>query len=120
MDISASHIPTSSLAISSPSTSQLPPHVTPSVPPHRLLYRGALSLPDSLLLLDGLSFTLPPTSSSPLSSGPDQMKDLVVSDVLNNPLALSLESMRGRPSLHLVGVENCIDDLVLESGAVCV
>ncbi|GBE80860.1 hypothetical protein SCP_0305800 [Sparassis crispa] len=55
---------------------------------HRLLYRGALSLPDSHLLLDGLSFT------ATIADG---------ADLFNNPLALALESMRGRPSLHFLG-----------------
>ncbi|KAI0800339.1 hypothetical protein C8Q74DRAFT_1190747 [Fomes fomentarius] len=66
---------------------------TPSkntAPAHRLLYRGSLSLPDSHLLLDGLSFTvkLGDAHSSPA--------------LLNNTLALTLESLRGLP-LHLIG-----------------
>ncbi|KAI0359223.1 hypothetical protein OH77DRAFT_1517774 [Trametes cingulata] len=66
---------------------------TPSktlAPTHRLLYRGSLSLPDSYLLLDGLSFS---TKISNNHSSPA---------LLNNPLALTLESMRGLP-LHLLG-----------------
>ena len=66
---------------------------TPSkalAPAHRLVYRGSLSLSDSHLLLDGLSFTVnaAPTHGSPA--------------LLNNTLALTLESLRGLP-LHLIG-----------------
>lgn len=59
---------------------------------HRLLYRGALSLPDSHLLLDGLTFTARLDSPSKNNQ------------LLQNPLALALESMRGRPSLRFTGV----------------
>ncbi|KAF5375519.1 hypothetical protein D9615_009168 [Tricholomella constricta] len=59
---------------------------------HRLLYRGALSLPDSHLLLDGLTFTARLDSPSKNNQ------------LLQNPLALALESMRGRPSLRFMGV----------------
>ncbi|KZS87779.1 hypothetical protein SISNIDRAFT_490744 [Sistotremastrum niveocremeum HHB9708] len=52
--------------------------------PTRLVYRGALSLPDSDLALDGISFT---TSSASL---------------LSSPLPLALESQRKR-SLPLIG-----------------
>ncbi|GJE94654.1 hypothetical protein PsYK624_108250 [Phanerochaete sordida] len=62
---------------------------------HRLLYRGALALPDSHLLLDGLSFVADTSSSS--------------EDLFENPLALALESMRGRPSLAFLGTENLKD-----------
>ncbi|KAF5366986.1 hypothetical protein D9758_003946 [Tetrapyrgos nigripes] len=55
---------------------------------HRLLYRGALSVPDSDFLLDGLTF----------SARLDATRDL-----FENPLALALESMRRRPSLRLMG-----------------
>lgn len=58
---------------------------------HRLLYRGALSLPDSHLLLDGLTFT---GNGSGSGSG---------KSLLENPLALALESMRGRPTLRFMG-----------------
>ena len=61
----------------------------------RLLYRGALCLPDSQLLLDGLSFvaeTAHLAVNSPSKS------------LLENPLALALESMRGR-NLYLLGTE---------------
>lgn len=66
---------------------------------HRLLYRGALSLPDSHLLLDGLSFT---ASLGAAALNAPKTKD-ANNDLFNHPLALALESMRGRPSLHLVG-----------------
>lgn len=68
-------------------------------PTHRLLYRGALSLPDSNMLLDGLSFT---ASLGAAALAALDTKDSI-HDLLNHPLALALESMRGRPSLHLVG-----------------
>lgn len=54
-------------------------------PSHRLLFRGSLSVPDSRLLLDGLSFTVPIDNTR--SPG---------INLLKNPLALALESMRGR------------------------
>ncbi|OSC98411.1 hypothetical protein PYCCODRAFT_1397057 [Trametes coccinea BRFM310] len=57
---------------------------------HRLLYRGSITLPDSYMLLDGLSFT---AAIKDMNSSPA---------LLNNPLALTLESMRGLP-LHLLG-----------------
>lgn len=79
------------------SISPLNPTITGS--PHRLLYRGALSLPDSHLLLDGLTFT----SHSDRSKGNDSDKASRVS-LLENPLALALESMRGRPTLRFMGV----------------
>ncbi|KAH9927838.1 uncharacterized protein B0H18DRAFT_875207 [Fomitopsis serialis] len=66
---------------------------------HRLLYRGALSLPDSHMVLDGLSFTAPLRASALDAS---KLNDANF-DLFNHPLALALESMRGRPSLHLVG-----------------
>lgn len=69
--------------------------ISGTAPSHRLLYRGALALPDSHLLLDGLSFVTDTTSSS--------------ENLLENPLALALESMRGRPSLHFLGTENLKD-----------
>ncbi|KZT72438.1 hypothetical protein DAEQUDRAFT_749495 [Daedalea quercina L-15889] len=66
---------------------------------HRLLYRGALSLPDSNMVLDGLSFTASLGASALAAS---QLNDSNF-DLFNHPLALALESMRGRPTLHLVG-----------------
>ena len=62
---------------------------------HRLLYRGALALPDSHLLLDGLSFVADTNGST--------------GNLLENQLALALESMRGRPSLQFLGTENLKD-----------
>ena len=58
-------------------------------PSHRLLFRGSLSVPGSKLLLEGLTFTVP------LKSSPAKL--------LENPLALGLESMRGR-TLALSGI----------------
>jgi hypothetical protein len=54
-------------------------------PSHRLLFRGSPSVPDSWLLLEGLSFMLPINN---VRSPSDKL--------LENPLALALESMRGR------------------------
>lgn len=72
---------------------------------HRLLYRGSLSLPDSHLLLDGLTFT---TNTVDIFAGNSPSTSL-----LENPLALGLESMRGRP-LHFKGTEK-LHDLWLDS-----
>lgn len=72
-----------------------PPKLTSYVyipPSHRLLFRGALSVPDSRLLLEGLSFTTPIDNTR--SPG---------INLLKNPLALALESMRGR-TLALSGI----------------
>ncbi|KAI0740669.1 hypothetical protein C8Q76DRAFT_641219 [Earliella scabrosa] len=79
---------------------------TPSktaAPSHRLLYRGSLSLPDSHLLLDGLSFTvkLGDAHGSPA--------------LLNNTLALTLESLRGLP-LHLIGTVRVKDTWIEPPG----
>ncbi|KAJ7281632.1 hypothetical protein C8J57DRAFT_1298215 [Mycena rebaudengoi] len=85
-------------------------HVITPTPPrpttHRLLYRGALSLPDSHLLLDGLTFAARLEHSS---SG---------HNLLENPLALALESMRGRPSLRLIGPTKLEDIWMDESGGI--
>lgn len=61
---------------------------------HRLLYRGALSLPDSHILLDGLTFAARVDGDNKL---------------LDNPLALALESMRGRPTLRFMGTVSLKD-----------
>lgn len=67
------------------------PLVPPSTTPHRLLYRGSLTLPDSHLFLDGLTFTSAEHRS-----------------LLENPLALALESMRGRKTLRLLGTRRVV------------
>jgi hypothetical protein len=72
---------------------------------YRLLYRGSLSVPDSYFLLDGLTF----------SARLDATQNL-----LENPLALALESMRGRPSLRLVGTINVKDVYTDDSGEITV
>ncbi len=91
---------------------------TASAPPtYRLLYRGALALPDSRLLLDGLTFgarlgspvkqnhpgprintnTNTGTSTGAGSStGTTSALFTGTPHLLENPLALALESMRGR------------------------
>ena len=82
---------------------------------HRLLYRGALELPDSYMVLDGLSFTLALDSVPPVAG--DQGNLNVTStpsgksklDLLENPLALALESMRGRPTLQFLGTTKIAD-----------
>ncbi|EAU91744.2 hypothetical protein CC1G_04512 [Coprinopsis cinerea okayama7 len=76
---------------------------------YRLLYRGALSLPDSHLLLDGLTF------SARLDSPSKHTKSY---SLLENPLALALESMRGRPSLRLQGIVKLADIYMDETGNV--
>ncbi|KAG2122598.1 hypothetical protein DEU56DRAFT_831853 [Suillus clintonianus] len=70
----------------------------------RLLYRGSLSLPDSYILLDGLTF-----SANLLAN----------KDLLHNPLALALESMRGRPSLRLKGTQSLKNLYIDPSDDVC-
>jgi len=89
-----------------------PPKVNVS---YRLLYRGALSLPDSEIFLEGIATgairtymltlfhlytgitfvaNLPCKSSGPL---------------ISSPIPLALESMRGRSALRLVGVVKTMD-----------
>ena len=87
---------------SQPSSSTQPPS-------YRLLYRGALSLPDSHLLLDGLTF------AAKLDDTPSKHHTF---NLLQNPLALALESMRGRPTLRFMGVVHLRDVYVDESGGV--
>ena len=77
-------------------------------PSYRLLYRGALSLPDSLILLDGLTFAARLDSPSKHSTF----------NLLQNPLALALESMRGRPSLRFMGTVLLRDVWLDESGGI--
>ncbi|KAJ3756268.1 hypothetical protein FB446DRAFT_481093 [Lentinula raphanica] len=74
---------------------------SPSRPTHRLLYRGSLSLPDSDLTLDGLTF------SARINAG---------HTLFENPLALALESMRGRPTLRFMGVVNLKEMHMDDSG----
>jgi hypothetical protein len=76
------------------------PFETSNANNYRLLYRGALSLPDSHLLLDGLTFAARLDTPSKHNH------------LLQNPLALALESMRGRPSLRFMGVVKLGDDNV--------
>ncbi|KAJ7678563.1 hypothetical protein B0H17DRAFT_1206798 [Mycena rosella] len=74
--------------------------------PFRLLYRGALSLPDSHLLLDGLTFAA--RLDHPASGH----------NLLQNPLALALESMRGRPSLRWMGPTKLTSIYMDETGGI--
>ncbi|KAI0366707.1 hypothetical protein BV20DRAFT_1038144 [Pilatotrama ljubarskyi] len=76
-------------------------------PTPRLLYRGSLSLPDSFLLLDGLSFT---TRTGNAHNSPA---------LLNNPLALTLESMRGLP-LHFLDTVKVTDTWIDPPGDILV
>lgn len=78
----------------------------PNASNHRLLYRGALELPDSYILLDGLSFTL---QLGPKDNRPKSSPSV---DLLQNPLPLALESMRGRPSLQFLGTTKVKDVFV--------
>ncbi len=73
-------------------------------PSHRLLFRGSLSVPDSRLVLEGFSFTVPIDNTRSPSV-----------HLLQNPLALSLESMRGR-SLALSGTTR-VDAVLLDKMA---
>ncbi|KAJ7799754.1 hypothetical protein B0H14DRAFT_3092764 [Mycena olivaceomarginata] len=87
--------------------------ITTPTPPRpaagfRLLYRGALSLPDSHLLLDGLTFTLHMDHSG---SG---------NRLLESPLALALETMRGRPSLRWMGTATLADTFLDETGGISI
>ena len=73
-------------------------------PSHRLLFRGSLSVTDSRLLLEGLSFTVPIDNTRSPSI-----------NLLKNSLALALESMRGR-ALALSGISR-VDSLQLDRTA---
>ncbi|KJA20434.1 hypothetical protein HYPSUDRAFT_43131 [Hypholoma sublateritium FD-334 SS-4] len=110
------------------------------VPPaaYRLLYRGALALPDSLMLLDGLTFgvrldsPVKPRSHIPYTPNTGtqstNMQNTAASSsasagtgashLLENPLALALESMRGRPTLRLLGPVKMGEVYLDESGRV--
>ena len=77
-------------------------------PSFRLLYRGALALPDSFLLLDGLTFVARLETPSKASAFA----------LMENPLALALESMRGRPSLRFLGTVRMSDLWLDGSGGV--
>ncbi|KAF9523839.1 hypothetical protein CPB83DRAFT_862179 [Crepidotus variabilis] len=91
-------------------------------PSYRLLYRGAISLPDTLLLLDGLTF-FAQLSSSPLKDATlnpnvSASKHKLGLDLLKTPLALALEIMRGRPSLRFIGTVQLKDMSLDTSGDV--
>ena len=107
---------------SSTPTTLSTPSKTTSKATHRLLYRGALSLPDSHLLLDGLSFVASTHGSSAHGIGDGASVGMGMNSpaahLLENPLALALESMRGRPSLHLLGTEKVRDVCLDARGAV--
>ncbi|KAI6009879.1 hypothetical protein EDC04DRAFT_2906421 [Pisolithus marmoratus] len=95
-------------------------YVSTSGSSYRQLYRGALSLPDSYILLDGLTFSakLPVNvPSSPYDSpSTSQLSDALARDLIHNPLALALESMRGRPSLRFRGTVRLKDIWMDEAG----
>ncbi|KAF9446139.1 hypothetical protein P691DRAFT_674201 [Macrolepiota fuliginosa MF-IS2] len=84
------------VALRTPSNSSGPPS-------YRLLYRGALSLPDSYLLLDGLTFSA-------------RLESPIKYQLLENPLALALESMRGRQTLRFLGTVK-LNDVWLDESA---
>jgi hypothetical protein len=75
-------------------------HSRPTPPSHgaRLLYRGALELPDSDLHLDGLSFVLlpPPSPLKSASQGAEPTVVNLASSLFESPLPLTLESQRNR------------------------
>lgn len=60
------------------------------------------------MLLDGLSFTLQLGSKDRLPKSSPSV------DLLQNPLPLALESMRGRPSLQLLGATK-VKDVFIDS-----
>ena len=85
---------------------------------YRLLYRGALSLPDSYLQLDGIAFSarLPNRHVSTLQDSPScslSRADSSAKELMYNPLALALESMRGRQSLRFKGTV-CLQDVWMD------
>ncbi|KAF8633083.1 hypothetical protein AX17_004684 [Amanita inopinata Kibby_2008] len=88
---------------------------------YRFLYRGALSLPDSHLTLDGITFcaridTPSKNRHAPRTPGGSSVAN--DASLLENPLALALESMRGRPTLRFVGTVKLSDVWIDESGGV--
>ncbi|TFK50807.1 hypothetical protein OE88DRAFT_1735556 [Heliocybe sulcata] len=89
-------------ATSQPSTATTDSE-SPSSFAYRLLYKGALSLPDSHLTLDGLAFLLRRSTTA------ERLE-------LENPLALALESLRGRPTLHFLGTAR-VRELWLDESA---
>ncbi|KAG6382060.1 hypothetical protein JVT61DRAFT_697 [Boletus reticuloceps] len=108
-----------------------PPRPSPPTPapvkgtdvPYRLLYRGALSLPDSYLLLDGIAFSarLPNRPSSVLQDSPScslSRSDASTRELMYNPLPLALESMRGRQSLRFKGTVRLPDVYMDDTGDV--
>ncbi|KAH0829054.1 hypothetical protein J3R83DRAFT_2511 [Lanmaoa asiatica] len=91
--------------------------------PYRLLYRGALSLPDSYLQLDGVAFSarLPNRHVSVLQDSPSRSlsrSESSARELMYNPLALALESMRGRQSLRFNGTVRLQDVWMDETGDV--
>ncbi|KAF9262688.1 hypothetical protein L218DRAFT_1000567 [Marasmius fiardii PR-910] len=74
---------------------------SPSKGSHRLLYRGALLLPDSHLLLDGITFSARLDAEHKL---------------LETPLALALETMRGIQALRFLGTTSLKDIYMDTSG----
>lgn len=89
--------------------------------PYRLLYRGALSLPDSYLTLDGIAFSarLPNRDISALQDSPSTTRtDASARELMYNPLALALESMRGRQTLRFKGTVDLADVWTNDAGDV--
>jgi hypothetical protein len=112
--------PTSALAsdVQTPASSG---KVTDSL--YRLLYRGALSLPDSYLQLDGVAFSarLPNRHSPAQQDSPScslSRSDAAARELMYNPLALALESMRGRQSLRFKGTVRLQDVWLDDTGDV--
>lgn len=91
--------------------------------PYRLLYRGALSLPDSYLQLDGLAFSarFPNRHVSAVQDSPScplSRSESFARELMYNPLALALESMRGRQSLRFKGTVRLQDVWMDDTGDV--
>lgn len=108
----------SSTLASTPASSSKGPTTTDS---YRLLYRGAFSLPDSYLQLDGIAFSarLPSKHASPLQDSPSLARsDASARELMYNPLALALESMRGRQTLRFKGTVRLADVWTDDAGDV--
>ncbi|KAF7292867.1 VPS9 domain-containing protein [Mycena indigotica] len=99
----------------SPTISIIAPTPPRNASRFRLLYRGALSLPDSHLLLDGLTFVSQTPAAEDLASGSGSGQNQTL---LESPLALALESMRGVTSLRWMGPVQLRDVYLDESGGI--
>ncbi|KAM6502729.1 hypothetical protein JOM56_002706 [Amanita muscaria] len=85
---------------------------------HRLLYRGALCLPDSHLTLDGITFCARIDTTSEIRSSSHTPNSNNDNSLLENPLALALETMRGRPTLRFMSTVKLSSIWMDESGGI--